>query len=191
MEDINLIPGELRNKRESEERAKSLLIISVVLLTVSFVFSGGVYIYKMLLSKNIAEISYQVKSEEEKIKNLAEVENKMMVLGSKVSYIYNILSSRSHYSTLLSSVSKVLPEGVYLTELSSETETKVAISGITPSYNVLAELIKNITEEAKVTGSVFDYPELTSVSLKEDINRIEFSMNLFLKKDALKDNGAK
>ena len=56
MEDINLIPGELRNKRESEERAKSLLIISVVLLTVSFVFSGGVYIYKMLLSKNIAEI---------------------------------------------------------------------------------------------------------------------------------------
>ena len=106
-------------------------------------------------------------------------------------HIYNILSSRSHYSTLLSSVSKVLPEGVYLTELSSETETKVAISGITPSYNVLAELIKNITEEAKVTGSVFDYPELTSVSLKEDINRIEFSMNLFLKKDALKDNGAK
>jgi len=191
MEDINLIPGELRSKRVNEERAKSLLIVSVTLLTISFIFSGGVYIYKMLLSKNIAEISYQVKSEEEKIKSLIEVENKMMVLGNKVSYIYSILSSRSHYSTLLNSVGAVLPEGVYLTELSSETETKVAIGGITPSYNVLAELIKNITEQAQVTGSVFDYPELTSVSLKEDINRIEFSMNLFLKKDALKENGVK
>jgi len=167
MEDINLIPGELRSQRANEERAKSLLIVSVVLLIVSFIFSGGVYVYKMLLEKNIAEISYQVTSEEEKIKNLAGVESKMMVLGG------------------------MLPEGVSLTELSSETETKVAIGGITPSYNVLAELIKNITEDAKTSASIFDYPELTSVSLKEDINRIEFSMNLFLKKDALKDNGAK
>ena len=191
MEDINLIPGELRSQRANEERAKSLLIVSVVLLIVSFIFSGGVYVYKMLLEKNIAEISYQVTSEEEKIKNLAGVESKMMVLGSKVSYIYSILSSRAYYSTLLSSVGSMLPEGVSLTELSSETETKVAIGGITPSYNVLAELIKNITEDAKTSASIFDYPELTSVSLKEDINRIEFSMNLFLKKDALKDNGAK
>lgn len=191
MEGINLIPGELRSKRANEERAKSLLTISIVLLIISFIFSGGVYVYKLLLEKNIAEISYQVTSEEKKIKNLAEVESKMMALGSRVSYIYSILSSRAHYSTLLRSVGKMLPEGVYLTELSSEIETRVAIGGITPSYNVLAELIKNITEDAKISASIFDYPELTSVSLKEDINRIEFSMNLFLKKDALKDNGAK
>lgn len=191
MEDINLIPEDLRTRRRKEKQARNMLYLSIIVFVLSMFFSAGSFIYKEVLKKIIFEVELQTKNEGDKIKSLEAVEGKIMVLNEKASFMLNVLNTRNYYSRLLNEIGSVLPSGIYLTDLSTFSDEKVTIGGITPSYPILANLIGNITERSKEQSSSFKYPEITSVSLKEDLNRIEFSMIIYLEEGSLRNGNAK
>ena len=187
MQDINLIPEELREKKRNERQKEILLRVSIGLFVLSMLLSGGLFVYKYTVRRNISGVSSQISLEEDKLKELKKVEDEMFVLAGKASVVKNVLDSRLYYSKLLENLARILPSGVYLTDVSATSDTKVVVSGVTPSYIVLAQLITNVLEDSKADTSILSYPEITSVDLKEDVGRIDFTMNLFLKKGALKN----
>lgn len=190
MQDINLIPEELKNQKKKEGRLKKLFIGSMVFLFVSILLSGSLLVYKVALDGSLGDLNSKNAVEEQKIASLKAAESKMSNLGEKLLFIQKVLDLRLGYSFLLKELGSILPSGVYLTNVTASTSTgaaggKVAIGGITSSYAMLSELVKNISDSASLESSIFDYSEVTSVNLKEEANRIEFSMNVYLKKGAL------
>ncbi|MFH1566232.1 MAG: PilN domain-containing protein [bacterium] len=185
MQDINLIPEELKNQKKREIQLKGLFKGSLIFLIVSVVISAGLLAYKLFLDKNIATLNSEISSEEQKIVSLKAMESKMVLLGEKLIFIQSVLDSRLEYSTLLKDIGNILPSGVSLTSLTISSSDKATIGGVTSSYALLSEVVRNISENAVLDTSVFDYSEVTSVNLKEETNRIEFSMTVYLKKGAL------
>lgn len=185
MQDINLIPEELKNQKKREIQLKGLFKGSLIFLIVSVVISAGFLAYKLFLDKNITTLNSEISSEEQKIVSLKAMESKMVLLGEKLIFIQSVLDSRLEYSTLLKDIGNILPSGVSLTSLAISSSDKATIGGVTSSYALLSEVVRNISENAVLNTSVFDYSEVTSVNLKEETNRIEFSMLVYLKKGAL------
>jgi len=185
MQDINLIPEELKNQKKKEGWLKKLFIGSMVFLFVSILLSGSLLVYKVALDGSLGDINSKNAVEEQKIASLKAAESKMSNLGEKLLFIQKVLDLRLGYSFLLKELGNILPSGVYLTNVTAASEDKAAIGGITSSYAMLSELVKNISDNASLESSIFDYSEVTSVNLKEEADRIEFSMNVYLKKGAL------
>ncbi|OIP97225.1 hypothetical protein AUJ94_02720 [bacterium CG2_30_40_12] len=187
MQDINLIPEELKKQKKLELQLKGLFKTSLGFLILSILTSAGLLVYKTSLDKSLSDLIVKIDTEEQKISALESMESKMYVLGEKLVFAQKILNSRLNYSSLLREFGGVLPSGVYLTDVAIASSDKTTIGGITSSYAMLSELVKNISNSSLMGNSIFEYSEVTSVNLKEEVSRIEFSMNVYLKKDALKD----
>ncbi|MBU1016632.1 MAG: PilN domain-containing protein [Patescibacteria group bacterium] len=187
MQDINLIPEELKRQKRREIQIKGLFKWSIVLCSLSIIVSVGLLAYKLVLNKTLNGTNEEIVVEEQKIVSLKDMESKMTILGEKLTFIQKVLDSRLLYSKLLKELGKISPSGVYLTDIAVSGPDKATIGGVTASYAMLSELVKNIADNSLLGESIFDYSEVTSVNLREETARIEFSMNIYLKKGVLAD----
>ena len=191
MQDINLIPQELQKAKARASRVKSIFVVSLAILGVSLVASIGLFAYKYSLQLYGKQVEVKISDQEKKISNLKQIAEKMLILGDKLKMVSYTLSNRPIYSNLLTQMAKVIPSGVYIVQLDTTAADKISLSGAADSYVVLADLIKNIVLGADTAESIFDYSELSSVSYKEGSNKIDFSMDIFLKKGVLQGGNIK
>lgn len=182
--DINLIPTELRDQRKIEEVRKSFnfagLGVFVILAVVSVAFFG----YRIKLSNDLSFGEKSIKREQEKIKDLASIEQDAQRLKVKSDTVSKILKNQNRYSVLLDALAESTPKDVTISNFSTVGENKVGISGSAQSYVSLANFILTSMDPA-FGGKIFNGADLTSVSLDEVTGRARFTLVFYLKSGVL------
>ena len=73
MQDINLIPEELKRQERREIQTKGLLKWSIVLCFLSIIVSAGLLAYKLVLNKTLNGTNEEIVVEEQKIVSLKDI----------------------------------------------------------------------------------------------------------------------
>ena len=183
--DINLLPVELKEQKKTEKVKTSVGNFFLILLVVVGLIAIGSSLILINLKLTGDKQVKDGQRAQEKIKDLSVVEAESNRLESKIRSISQIISGKSKYSVLLSSVSKAAPSEATITSLTTFGENRISVSGTVQSYLVLSKFVTSLMDPA-LGGKLFSNADLTGASLDEISGKIRFSMVLYLKKDALK-----
>lgn len=183
--DINLLPKELKEQKQTEKVKTSLGNISMAIFGICAILAvlASVLLINFKLgsdkgTKDLARL-------QEKIKDLELVEGEANRLESKILSTSKIIAAKNKYSVLLTNFSKASPDEVVISSLTTFGDNKVSVSGTVQSYLVLSKFITSLMDPA-IGGKVFGSADLTGASLDDVSGKIRFSMILYIKKDALK-----
>lgn len=152
---INLLPPIEKEFLKQEETKRLLAILGVVFLAfliclVLILLFIGIYISSQA---ELKEIETLAKEKEFKQSESQVFQEKIILANSTFSQLSSFYQKNPNFSQIIEEISKTLPEGVYLTNLSFvfdlSTETKnpgiqVSLSGFSPTREILFEFKKNL-----------------------------------------------
>jgi len=172
-EDISLLPKEVEKKREQKARGRLLRKISFVALGLALLFATSVFVYSLILKSQSSDLEQAVNQQKSEISSRAEVELTAYDLNARVEALGKILGNKTYFSTLLTTVSRAVPGGVTVTEMTAPSEETASVSGTSGGYISLAKFLLNLKE-----AEVFPAVELRSVSLDEQTGEAKFDLSL-------------
>lgn len=183
---INLLPPE--HKRDiSAARANTLLIRYNILLIGIFVFMllaiGIVYVY-LATTKTNAETA--IKDNQAKVAGYADVEEQAQLFRQNLATAKQILDREVNYTKVILAVSKVLPNGVILSNLTLDAAsfgTETTLIAQTKSYQQATAL-----KDALTNSGLFSDVHFQSIVASEGGGEYPVTVNLFVtfKKEAAK-----
>ena len=179
---INLLPEKVRRERK-KGRVKQVSTFGMVAVLVGVAaISLGIFIFKLVLDREIENLEDQIENQRRRIKAREELEIKVRSLGEKVKALGDIFEKEEHYSFLLEELSSILPSEITLADLKVNSPTLAEISGTASSYVDLARFL----EVAGVSeGEVFTGAKLRSVNLDAQTGRVRFRLDLVVGKGVL------
>lgn len=178
---INLLPQSEKKILQIEEKEKIVLILE----TLSFIFllclililaSIQIYIWGQVEAEKIILEQEKREFEVSEVKDLPE---KIKLANKTFSDLNSFYQSQIKSTEILEELSKTLPQGVYLTNLSYQKRTsQVIVSGFSKNREILFEFKKNLEQEESFQDIYF--PPSTWI---EAIN-INFNMSLKIKDES-------
>lgn len=179
MTTINLLPWrEIR--REQEKKQFMTLLMLVAMCAISFVFMINYYASGMVedqrqrnerLQEEITAFNAQIVE----IKQLKEVRDSVI---SRMKIVHGLQARRTLTVHLFDELIKVLPDGVYLTELRRE-EDRITVQGYSESNSNISILMRNIQQNPWIQD-----PVLTEIKRTDDEEKLvsnEFNLSFTLK----------
>lgn len=146
MAEINLLPVEERAEEQFLLLSKRLSIVSVVILVFTAIFTlTTLAFYTSLVSKR-SELITQVEESSGKIEELKASEELIVVVQEKASAADKILLTRINYGVILDSLSQLIPQDVYLSDIKFSSD-KAMFSGKARSYADVAGLASSLLSE--------------------------------------------
>lgn len=144
MSEINLLPWrEAKREREKKEFAIFAGIglgIALVLVFLINMYANNLIEYQTqrnrLLEEEITRLTRQIKE----IKELKKVRSALI---ARMNIVKNLLASRVLTPRLLDELVKIMPNGIYLTEVKRENN-KVTLTGYSESNSMISRLMRNI-----------------------------------------------
>lgn len=152
---INLLPPKEKEEILQEENWKLLMILGMfslfflislllILFSIKIFVTGEVDVQKILFAE-----------QEKEFKNtqMQNLQNNLTAFNKKLSQLDSFYQNQSNFSEILEEISKTLPPGVYLNNLSiipqggKNEGSKCSISGFSPSRQILLVLKDNLEKE--------------------------------------------
>lgn len=141
---INLLPWreEERKRKRQEFYMASVAAIGVAVLTALMMrwHYGSIIDNQILRNKYLTD---QIKQIDKQIQEINDLEDKKQSLQSRIKVIEKLQRSRSEVVHVFDQLVRLLPEGVYLTEV-KQIERRIQIKGIAESSSRVSALMRNI-----------------------------------------------
>jgi len=164
---INLLPKEIKKKVTLREK-RIIPTIVVVLVLVVFL---GLYFLKVVqysrLKKEVKKVDKELVLLESVVKKVDEMEKSKEALGKKLDVIGSLMGNRLAYPQLLEDLARIVPSRVWLTSLSTKSES-----------NFLT-----ITIEASALDNYAIADFITRLSGTENFSKVELSKIISMKKE--------
>jgi len=145
---INLLPPVEKGKFSSEKNKKIITILWLLVLffltcSILILFSIKTYIQAQVKSQQYLLIEAEKEKDQSEADDLQEEINSMNLSLTKLDSFYQ---NQTYLSDILEKISQVLPEELYLTNLSIAFSS-VSISGFAPATETLFEFKENLEKE--------------------------------------------
>lgn len=182
---INLLPWReaLYKQRQTEF---TLGIVLVIVTAVVILFSVQAYLdsliieqqdKKSIVTAKIAEVNLM-------IVKIQDIETQNALLRSKRSAIQALQKSRYEAVRFIDAVAKVIPEGIYLTQL-KQNDTGIELTGKAQSNVRVLEFISNVEANQWLVS-----PELNIITGKNDETKLsDFILLVKLRKSKTEEGG--
>lgn len=178
MIEINLLPWR-ETKREQDKKEFNLLLAGSFVFAVLVVIIGNYYASSLVESENtrnqvlkneIVLLDQQIRE----IKNLEEVKNSLI---ARMMIISSLQAERTLTVHLFDELIKILPDGVYLTDI-KRIQNKVIVQGYAESNSNVSILMRQIQQNPWIQE-----PELTEIKKKKEVqqNNNGFILSFILK----------
>ena len=190
---INLLPW-----RETERKRKQKEFYITSFAAIGLALFGAVLIrgyYGHVIENQKARNQYlteQMKQIDGQIQEIKDQEGKKQSLQSRIKVIEELQRSRSEVVHIMDQFVRLLPEGVYLTEV-KQTERRIQIKGIAESSSLVSAFMRNIdssewlkepsleiveTKDAMNTGSSFTmYAQQKSAEEQSEEKKVSEATN--------------
>jgi type IV pilus assembly protein PilN len=179
---INLLPHREAARKRRREMFYAGLGASAV---AGAVVAGGIYLWYAAQISNQQNRNQMLATEnarlDAQIKDIATLQEEIAALRARQQAVEDLQADRNMPVYLLNELSRVLPDGVYLSSMKQTNDT-VAIAGVAQSNERVSELLRNLG-----TGSQWlTRPELVeivsgNVSLNKESRRVaNFKLNVKL-----------
>jgi len=177
---INLLPPELRKDVGSEVRGSLKRIVLLSALAVGVVsyagFLGWSFYAEMALKKvqreldNLKPRNAQVQSYEKKNKELEE----------RIALLETIEGKRVKWTAILQDVNNRLPQNMWITELSCDSEGKIKVKGLAADLSLVGVFLYQLNQLPYFSS--FTLEKASEIKLGE-VTQTEFSLTGTLKKE--------
>lgn len=158
IEHINLIPDEIRERKEAGQK-RPLIIIFLIFY---FFGLGAVYFYQKAkingrldnleqIKKQNNELIAQNTRYKEAIERIGLVQKKEEDIKKRLEVIDSILQGRIYWSGILRGITHIIPDGIWLTSLSTYDLTDASKASAPRAGQLPAESIRG--KGVKVTGT--------------------------------------
>jgi len=152
---INLLPPKEKEEILKEENWKLLMILGMILLfflisLLLILFSIKIFIVGEVEAQKII---FAEREKEFKSTQMQNLQNNLTAFNKKLSQLDSFYQNQSNFSEILEEISKTLPSGVYLNNLSIVSQggknegSGCSISGFSPSRQILLILKDNLEKE--------------------------------------------
>jgi len=149
---INLLPPEEKKELLWEQKRRIIIILCFLLLfflicLTLILFSAEIYLKTQVDIQKTFLAEVQKEYNQPEIQSLQEQIKATNSILTKLSSFYQ---KKIYFTEVLERISKTLPEGTYLTNLStvfSSNILKVSLSGFVPTRETLFEFKKNLEKE--------------------------------------------
>jgi len=156
---INLLP----HREAARKRRRELFYVGLGASAVAgALVAGGIYLWYAAQISNQEDRNQVLKTEikrlEAQIKDIAALQEEIAGLRARQQAVEDLQANRNMPVHLLNEMTRLLPDGVYLTTMKQTNDT-VAISGVAQSNERVSELLRNLAG-----GSVWiTRPELIEI----------------------------
>jgi len=153
---INLLPPEEKKGILLEEKKKIVITIWVLVLFFLFCFILILFSIKFYIQGQIESqrIILQQVEKEFKQSGVQDLQEKINSANLTLTKLGNFYQNKIYCVKILEKISKALPQGTYLTNLSvdyidteEESGFRISLSGLAPTREVLFDFKKNLEEE--------------------------------------------
>lgn len=181
---INLLP--YREERRKRRKAAFFAGLGLAGLVGAGVVVA-IYLLLQLLTADQQSRNHYLQSEidrlEAQIKDIANLKSEIEALKSRQRAVEDLQTDRNTPVHLLNDVSRLAPEGVYLTAIRQDNKT-VTLSGIAQTNERVSEFLRNLSRSSEW----LEKPDLIEVKLanvstnsREQRRLLDFSMKVLIK----------
>ena len=155
MSDINLVPQEEKATEHFESLKKRLSAASVVLLVLTAVLTLGVLVFFTTQVSKRTQLLSQVEESAQAINNYKSQEELLVVVKDKVGPAEQILGQRVEYHQTFADLAKLVPVGVYFTDIKF-AQGKISMNGKAKTSADVAGLVSSLlsAEGSKIISNV-------------------------------------
>ena len=160
---INLLPIRQLKKR-TKARNQILLFVLIFLVVLGLLGGTGVLLANKIteLNADIAAKKEEVKSFDEVVKQLAELEQRRLDLNNKIKIINQLKADSSLTVHILDEIAKIIDNRRMWITAFNQNGGNLALSGYALDNKTIAEFMDNLTSGSDYVNSV----ELSNTSLK-------------------------
>lgn len=175
---INLLPHR-QIKRAERQRQFNLMLVGTAILAGAIIFMGHTFISAQLSSQNernqrLEAANAKLDKEIEEIKELKSQINDVL---ERKQIVENLQSNRSQAVVVLDDLSRQLPEGTYLKQI-SQKGSLIDLHGVADTNARVATLVRNLANsEWMETPNLLEIQAVTISNVRYN----DFKMNVKLK----------
>lgn len=179
MTQINLLPWR-EKQREQDKKIFTTLIIAAALGSAALVFM--VYLYSIQLINNQTErnsiLKKEIKILDADLLEIKELKTLKQALIARMSIIQNLQSTRTLMVHLFDELIKVVPSGIYITQLERKNDI-VTLYGYSESNTNISILMRNIEINEWIQAPALT--EIKKMNEKKEPENNEFRLSFILK----------
>lgn len=182
MTEINLLPWR-EAKREQQKKTFNHLMISAGVLGASIVMIINFYVDGMISTQGDRNrlLEQEINILDGQIQTIKLLKAKRTALISRMNIVQDLQATRPLTIHLFDELVKVLPEGVYLTDVKREKD-KITVLGYSESNTNISLMMRNIE-----TNPWIKEPSLTQIKKSDAISKnSEFQLSFILKPSFVK-----
>ena len=155
MPDINLVPQEEKSTERFESLKKRLSVASVVLLVLTAVFTMVVLVFFTTQVSKRTQLFAKVEESAQAINSYRQQEELLVVAKDKVGLAEQILGQRVEYHKTFADFAKLVPQGVYFTDIKF-AQDKISLNGKAKTSAEIAGLVSSLLspEGLKIVSNV-------------------------------------
>ena len=155
MPDINLVPQEAKATERFESLKKRLSVASVVLLVLTAVFTLGVLVFFTTQVSKRTQLFAQVEENALAINGYKLQEELLVVVKDKIGLAEQVLGQRVEYYQTFADFAKLVPQGVYFTDIKF-AQGKIIMNGKAKTSTEVAGLVSSLlsADGSKIVSNV-------------------------------------
>lgn len=155
MPDINLVPVQERVTERFESLKKRLSFGSAVLLVFTAVFTLGVLVFFTTQVSKRTRLFAEVEDNAQVINSYKSTEELLFVAKDKVGLAEQVLGQRVEYHQTFADFAKLVPRGVYFTDIKF-AQGKIILNGKAKTSAEVAGLVSSLlsAEGSKIVSNV-------------------------------------
>ena len=155
MPDINLVPQEEKTTERFESLKKRLSVGSAALLILTAVFTLGVLVFFTTQVSKRTQLFAKVEDNAQVINSYKSTEELLVVAKDKSAVAEKVLAQRTDYYQTFNGFAKLVPQGIYFTDIKFPAG-KIVMNGKAKSSAEVAGLISSLItpEGSKIVSNV-------------------------------------
>ncbi|WP_018149869.1 PilN domain-containing protein [Leeia oryzae] len=175
---LNLLPH--RELRKAQQVRQFYVAITFVLLgALIFAFGGFQYLDELIANQNRRNdyLQSNIDMLKKQIKDIDGLKQERASLLARKQVVEKLQISRSEVVQLLDQLTRLTPEGIYLTSV-KQSDNRIDLSGMTQSNARVSTFIRNIENSTFLVS-----PRLIEIKKSGDAKLNEFSMSAEIKRE--------
>jgi type IV pilus assembly protein PilN len=157
---INLLPW---REQERKERRREFMIAAGAAVFAAILFmAGGKLVYSSWIDAQNAKndiLKKEIVKLDAQIADIQDLENRKQRLVARMEIIEKLQRSRPEVVHLFDEIVKIVPEGVYLTQIKETPNRKLEIHGIAQSSTRVSTFMRNIDSSTWMSNPVLQVVE--------------------------------
>lgn len=153
MANINLLPWREEQRKERKRQFFSMMVLSVILtVMVMFMINLSISKSKTDQDERNAYLTSEIQVLDNQIKQIEKLEQERADLEQRMKIIQDLQRSRPQVVHLFDELPRLLPEGLYITEIERK-DTALTIKGRTESNPRVSSFMRNIESSPWVANA--------------------------------------